>query len=241
MTDTLAPVDDLATLRRVFTKAEVLLLDFDGPVCAAFEGVPAPLVADQLREVLAQGGHTELPQIIKNAEDPFDVFEYAATLGPDEASYVEASLRAHEMESVESASPTKGSKELLQFWKHSRRQTAIVSNNSEAAIQSYLYLHDLTPYVDWISARTSSDPKLLKPNPFLLYQAASQLSVTPAQCLIIGDSMTDIEAGIAAGCKVVAFANKPNKVNLFTIQPVEGVITTINLANQAISSIKEQM
>jgi hypothetical protein len=58
----------------VLAHADALFLDFDGPVCSVFAGIPASMVADQLRSVLADGGHTDLPEPVATSTDPFDIF-----------------------------------------------------------------------------------------------------------------------------------------------------------------------
>ena len=44
-----------------------------------------------------------------------------------------------------------------------------------------------------------------KPNPAPYLLAASRLSVPPAQCLVIEDSISGVKAGVAAGCTVIGF------------------------------------
>lgn len=188
-----------------------LLLDFDGPVCSVFAGIPAAVVASQLRGILADGGHTNLPEPVATSEDPFDVFRYAVTLGDDEARYVEAAFTAHEVEAITTAAPTPGAHDLIQAWHQSGRPLAIVSNNSTAAINTYLDLYNLRQSVDLISARTSADASQLKPRPHLLHQAATVVDILPAECAFIGDSLSDIEAAYAAGVQFIGYANKPGK------------------------------
>ena len=100
------PVDDPETLRRILANADALLLDFDGPICSVFAGIPASVVADQLRRILAEGNHVDLPPDVQTSDDPFDVLFYAAKLGHDEARYIEAAFTAHEVEAVQSAQAT---------------------------------------------------------------------------------------------------------------------------------------
>ncbi|GAA2789030.1 HAD family hydrolase [Crossiella cryophila] len=183
------------------------MLDFDGPVCSVFSGFPAPVVADQLRELLAAGGHTDLPA----SGDPFDVLRHAAVLGPEAAHRVEAALRAHEAKATGNAEPTPGAVDLISAWRQTGRPLAIVSNNSAAAIESYLGLHGLHRDIDAISARAQPDPALLKPNPHLVDAAAAMLGVPIGECVLVGDSVTDIEAAHAAGARTIGYANKPGK------------------------------
>lgn len=195
----------------VLVRARALLLDFDGPICSVFAGVPASVVADQLRGILAEGGHTDLPEAVASSNDPFDVFRYAATLGEDEARYVEVAFTAHEVEAIATAAPTDGAHGLIQSWHETGRPVAIVSNNSATAIGAYLDLYNLRECVDVVSARTDPDPALLKPGPFLLHQALTALGITAGECAFIGDSLTDLHAADVAGIPFIGYANKPGK------------------------------
>ncbi|MFJ8815821.1 HAD family hydrolase [Amycolatopsis thermoflava] len=203
------------TAAELLDQAGALLLDFDGPVCSVFAGIPAPVVADQLRTVLADAGNAP-PEPVASSSDPFDVLEYAASLSDDDARYVEAAFTAHEVEAMTSAEPTEGAHELMQAWHGSGRPLAIVSNNSAAAISAYLDFYGLRPLVNVVSARESADVQLLKPHPHLLNQAVRTLGLPAEQCVFVGDSLTDIEAAKAAGVRSIGYANKPGKRERFT-------------------------
>ncbi|WP_206797714.1 HAD family hydrolase [Amycolatopsis sp. MtRt-6] len=200
----MTPIDVLA-------HARALLLDFDGPVCSVFAGIPATTVADQLRDVLADGGHADLPEEVAMSADPFDVFRYAATLGNEEARYTEAAFTAHEVEAISSASPTESAHDLIRAWHASGRSLAIVSNNSTPAINAYLDLYDLRRSVDFVAGRTSPDATLLKPNSALLDQAIGALGVDRRESVFIGDSVSDIQAARAAEVRSIGYANKIGK------------------------------
>ncbi|GAA3620891.1 HAD family hydrolase [Lentzea roselyniae] len=232
MTDSSVPVDDPTAVHRILANASALLLDFDGPVCSVFAGLPAPVVADQLREVLADGGHGDLPPEVEKSADPFDVFSFAATIGDVEARYVEAALRAHEVEAVATAEPTADTHDLIREWHASGRKLAIVSNNSAAAVLSYFHAHDLTHCVDNVSARREADPGLLKPNPFLLNQANDALGTAASNSVLIGDSLTDIQAARSAGVRIIGYANKPSKLEEFAAAEPDTIITEMKLIAQ---------
>jgi phosphoglycolate phosphatase len=230
------PVDDPETLRRILTNTDALLLDFDGPICSVFAGIPAPLVADQLRQILAEGGYTVLPDDVRTADDPFDVLFYAAKLGPDEARYVEAAFRAHEVEAVQSAEPTPSTIELMRAWKTTGRPLAVVSNNSTAAVETYLDIHQLRANVTYVSARANADVSMLKPSPFLVADSVDVLATPASRCTLVGDSITDVQASRAAEVTAVGYANKPGKAERFTASGVDLVITTMGLLLTALSS-----
>lgn len=200
----------------VLEQTRALLLDFDGPVCAVFARIQASMVADQLRQVLVDDCQAKLPESIAASADPFDVLGYAAMLGEHEARYVEAAFTAHEVEAVSSATPTEGTHNFIRAWHASGRPLAIVSNNSTPAITTYLDLHDLHTSIDVVSARSSSNTALLKPNPHLLLRAMATLDVAPADCAFIGDSISDIDAAHAAGVRSIGYANKPGKFKQFS-------------------------
>jgi phosphoglycolate phosphatase len=225
MTD--VPVDDPETLRRILANTEALLLDFDGPICSVFAGFPASIVADQLRQILTESSQVELPPRVAASGDPFDVLSYAATLGTDVARYVEAAFRAHELEAISTATPTPAAHDLIIKWNKSNRPLAIVSNNSIVAIETYLKIYRLKQFVEYISARSSSDVALLKPNPYLIDRAVTVLGVAATEVAFIGDSKTDIKAAKAANVKIIGYANKPWKYNQFAALQADALTSSI--------------
>ena len=231
------PIDDPETLRRILAKTEALLLDFDGPICSVFAGIPAPVVADQLRGILAEGGHTDLPADVRSAADPFEVLFYAAKLGQNEARYVEAAFRAHEVEAVQSAQPTPGTIDLMHAWKATGRKLAIVSNNSGAAIRTYLDLHGTTELVETISARSPTNISILKPHPHLVKNAMVELNASPARCTLIGDSVTDVRAAASANVSAIAYANKPRKLELFAAANPIMIVTQMGTASHLVTQL----
>lgn len=220
------PIDDPEAVRRILSTTEALLLDFDGPICSVFAGFPASVVADQLRDVLTQGGH-DLPEDVRESADPFDVLFYAVKLGANEARFLEATFRAHEVEAVQSAQPTPGAHDLITSWRTTNRPLAVVSNNSVAAVETYLNIHNLRRAVTLISARANADISLLKPSPYLVTNATQQLNTAPFVCAFVGDSLTDVEAAKAAGVRSIAYANKPGKVEDFVSTMPDLIVTTL--------------
>ncbi len=51
----------------------------------------------------------------------------------------------------------------------------------------------------------------MKPNPGPVLAALTALDVRPEECILIGDSTSDIEAAHAAGIAAIGYANKPGK------------------------------
>jgi beta-phosphoglucomutase-like phosphatase (HAD superfamily) len=51
----------------------------------------------------------------------------------------------------------------------------------------------------------------MKPNPQPVTATVTALAVTPGACVLVGDSVSDIEAARAAGVHTIGYANKPSK------------------------------
>jgi HAD superfamily hydrolase (TIGR01549 family) len=212
-------------LEQLLGSCRHLLIDFDGPIAHVFAGLPAPLVAKRLRGMVEQHG---LVDALVDSDDPMQVLHVAKDLPLDRRDDFERALRAAEVEAVATAEPTPGATQLLHACARTGRQVAIVSNNSAEAVRTYLDMHALDRFVAVVSARTSSNPSLLKPNAFLIDQALKQLGTDPAACVLIGDTVTDIEAAIAAGVRSIGHSNKPGKAEALKSAGADAIVTTID-------------
>jgi phosphoglycolate phosphatase len=193
-----------ATMRR----ARVILLDFDGPVCAVFARVGDVSVAARLRALLHAAGYPT-----KGTDDlgPHGVLTYAATLHEDAARLVEAELAAAELEAIKTATPTPGASDFLAACHETGRTVVMASNNNGDAIATYLDRHQLGQLVAHIEGRDPDDARLMKPNPWVIRRALAHASAPASQAVLIGDAVTDIEAAYAADLPVIGYANKPGK------------------------------
>jgi phosphoglycolate phosphatase len=213
-------------LDAIIARTRWLLIDFDGPICSIFAGLPAPSVADHLRKVIASQS-VQLPEEIDRTQDPMEVFAFAGTVSPELAVRVEAELTEQEVAAVATAEPTPYIHDVLAACRESGRITAVVSNNSERAVQTYLARHGLDDRTGPVFARTSHDYTLLKPNPHLIEKAVRSLDADPAATALVGDSITDIEGSRLAGIDSIGYANKPGKSDQMTTAQADSVISTL--------------
>jgi HAD superfamily hydrolase (TIGR01662 family) len=204
----------------VLARAPNVLLDFDGPVCSVFGNLSDRTVADRLKMLLGDG----LPPAIEATDDPFKVLHYSDTVDSSTVRAVERQLRQLEVEAVTYAPATPGAAAAMESLVEAGHTLSIVSNNSAEAVDAYLSLHGLRHLVSNISARARSDPGLLKPSPHLLEQAIESLGVKPNQCVMVGDSVSDIEAACRAGTAIVAYANKPGKRERFGLHHPDAIV-----------------
>ena len=222
MTSPAPPGGDLDT---VVARTWHLLLDFDGPICSIFAGLPAATVADRLRELF--GDHAQLPDEIARTADPLEVFAYAATVSEDLAARVETEMTDQELAAVATAAPTPYVHEVVTACQNSGRSVAVVSNNSSRAVHSYLARHGLDDRISLVVARTNHDPALLKPSPHLITQAISVLNAEPGECTLVGDSVTDVQAARLASVQSIGYANEPGKRERLTVAGAGAIINSL--------------
>lgn len=214
-------------LTRLLAGVRCVLLDFDGPVCSVFAGLPATQVADQLRGVLDRSG-VAIADHLAETSSPFEILRFAAAVGADTARLVEHELRTAEMAAVRTASPTAGAEWVISACDATNRAVAIVSNNSTAAITAYLELRAINEAVQVVAGRTTPDPDLLKPDPHLVLTALHALDARAGDCVLVGDSESDVDSSHAAGVRCIGYANKPGKRARLADAGADAVIGSMN-------------
>jgi phosphoglycolate phosphatase len=214
--------DAEALLRRVRT----VLLDLDGPVCSIFAGYPAPTVMKELAATAAAVGHPVAEEYQRN-QDPLDIFRFAGTIGPELTALIERELTAAELKAAETAEATSGAGDFLAACRLTGRTVAVVSNNSAAAATRYLERAGWTDLVHLIEGRDPTDPARMKPHPHVLLRTLADLTAPAESAVIVGDSITDTEAGLAADVWTIGFANKPGKLEALTDAGADAVVTSM--------------
>ncbi|SDM91386.1 haloacid dehalogenase superfamily, subfamily IA, variant 1 with third motif having Dx(3-4)D or Dx(3-4)E [Lentzea albidocapillata subsp. violacea] len=195
----------MTSLDGLLRAVEAVFFDFDGPICSVFSGYPAPNVAaDMLKVLSAEVG--VLPSEIAEETDPMEVLRWTDWNCPHLVSPIDDVLCAAENVAVESAAPAPFAHAAIEAAQRRGQCTAIVSNNSAPAIEKYLRTHRLTSFVDFVAGRPYADPKRMKPNPDSLIRAANALGIKPEAALLVGDTVTDIEACLVADVRPIGYA-----------------------------------
>ncbi|MFI6240847.1 HAD family hydrolase [Micromonospora sp. NPDC050795] len=216
-----------ADLSRLLDEVGAVLLDFDGPVCSVFAGYPAPRVAAELVEVLRRCGMA-VPPDLTSEPDPLEVLRRIGTTGDQKATQaVEDALCAAERLAVETAEPTPYGREVIVAAREAGFPVAVVSNNSAGAVSAYLAAHRLAVHVSPIVGRAYAAPERMKPNPEPIRQAAHAIGEPPGRCVLIGDSLADIDGARAAEVRVIGYANRPDKVERFRAAGADLVVTNM--------------
>ena len=215
-----------------------ILLDFDGPVCSIFSNHPAPDVAASLRGGISAAG-VPIPADIETERDPLEVLKWSATIGePALVRQVEAQLCAEEITAARTAAPTPFGREVIIGAFEAGKSVAIVSNNSVGAIHAYLTRQRLTRYKVLVSGRAYARPDLMKPNPEPILAAAKLANTSPADCVLIGDSLADIDGAHAAVVTVIGYANRPEKVDRFANAQADIIVTSMGDVASALVELR---
>lgn len=86
----------------------------------------------------------------------------------------------------------------------------------------------LADLVRTVEGRDPSDPALMKPHPHVLLRTLCDLDAPAESAVIVGDSLTDIEAGLAADVWTLGYANKPGKDEAMRGAGADVVLNTMN-------------
>lgn len=73
-------------------------------------------------------------------------------------------------------------------------------------VKSHIFEGNLIILKDYFEVVVGyEDTQLHKPNPEPLLKAVENLNMKPAECIYVGDALTDVKAGFAAGVPVVSY------------------------------------
>lgn len=215
-----------SVLRQIISRTRELLLDFDGPVCSVFAGMPADAVAKQFRCHLAASGIT-LPGETYSVSDPLEVFRAVAAVGRGASERAQRELTALEVKAVKTARPTNGATALITAARQSGRRVTIVSNNSGQAIAAYLNANGLACHVTAVIGRDDPDPTHMKPSSYQVRKALRILGAPSEESVLIGDSASDIAAAHTSEVAVIGYANKPGKAERLSLAGADVTVTRL--------------
>ncbi len=187
----------------IIANAGALLLDFDGPITAL---MPAPLNAETAERARAALRQFPLPEEIRTTTDHLAVLRYVAEYLPPELKRVEEVCSSAEVDCARRSQPSPEIREILGNARRQAVPLAVVSNNSQLAVEEFLHRFSWTTTIEVLACRTPATVLKLKPDPYLVCKAVEQLGVEAGRCVFIGDSATDVEAGRAAGVRVIGLA-----------------------------------
>ncbi|WP_308284152.1 HAD family hydrolase [Streptomyces buecherae] len=213
-----------------------MLFDFDGPVCDVFAEHPAHDIALSLAGLISRD-NAALGAKAQSVTDPMEVLRISQQCGDHTLSAVEEALTEEEVRAVRLVEgPVQGARLSLESAHSSGRKVAIVSNNSVECVTEFLALHDLQGLVHEVIGRPYRRPDLMKPAPHSINLAAESLRSDRRKSVLIGDSVTDIEAAHSAEALAVGFANAPQKVAAMREAHADAVVTDMAAVGHALAA-----
>ncbi|WCJ59437.1 HAD-IA family hydrolase [Fontisphaera persica] len=129
-----------------------------------------------------------------------------------------------------------GAVELVHRCRAAGLRTAVASSADRIKIEANLRQIGLPPST-WDAVVSAEDAVHKKPAPDLFLAAARRLQVPPAQCVVIEDALSGIQAARAAGMRCVAVASSYPAEQLQAADLVRQSIAEVTLADlQALAS-----
>jgi phosphoglycolate phosphatase-like HAD superfamily hydrolase len=161
-------------------------------------------------------------------DDPHKILRSSGELGQNIAARIHRELANLENDAVKSAKPTPYAADVIEHAKWVGAKVAVVSNNDQSAVTSYLVASGLSSVIDCVSARSSADPALMKPSPYLVNEALSALGAERASSALVGDQVSDIIAAHQANIPAIGYANRTGKVKSFADSGADAVIESMS-------------
>ncbi|MNK83815.1 Pyrophosphatase PpaX [compost metagenome] len=97
--------------------------------------------------------------------------------------------------------PFAGSKAALETAKRRGLAIALASSANRVEIERYVAIMGIAPLI--AAMTTASDVKRTKPEPDLFLAALAQLSISPAEAFVVGDTPYDVQAASRAGMPTI--------------------------------------
>ena len=195
--------------RELFDAAEALFLDFDGPIAAL---MPPPKNEEAAAAARRAIHKIDLPIEIATTTDHLGVLGWAMLNCPDEVLVsVEAACTSVELHAARSCDESLDAAALFDYASSRQIPIAIVSNNAADAVRCFLERRGWQDRVTSLACRTTRTIELLKPNPGLLFNAAEALNVNPSSALFVGDSVSDVRAGLQALVPVLGISKDQSR------------------------------
>lgn len=198
----------MTTAHELLSQATALFLDFDGPVAALMPPPANAHAADRARAALR--GIT-LPEALRISTDHLAVLRWALDEVPGRVLDVERAGADAELEAARSCEPSVHAGDLVSFARERQVPLAMVSNNADAAVRAFMTRHGWHSQVGAYACRTPETVDWLKPKPTLLQLAADVLHIDVSGAVFVGDAVTDVIAGKAAGCRTVGIAKSARR------------------------------
>jgi hydrogenase expression/formation protein HypE len=158
---------------------------------------------------LTQPGSLDLSLIRRQIGCPAKtpILEFIASLPETEAQKAMARLDEFELNAAQYAALNTGAEEIICYLRAKGISIGILSRNTLASIERAFQNFSRIRVEDFNLMISRDDPVRHKPHPDGVLLAARQMNIAPAQMVVIGDYIFDVQAGKQAGAVTVFLDN----------------------------------
>jgi len=124
------------------------------------------------------------------------ILEFLDGASEEERERVESVLHEHESRAAHECTLRDGALEVTEELRRRGIKMALLTRNSSASVRTVLQRFGLR--LDCCLSREDAEPK---PSPAAVLKIAEELGLRPAQLLVVGDYVFDVQAGASAGAR----------------------------------------
>ena len=156
--------------------------------------VGKPLPADHFLRGFGMKNQVIIPRILRWTEDPDEIHRYSLR----KEELYRAIVRERGIEPLPGVIP------LLRMLAEHGVRCAVASSTHRENIETIFDVIGVRPFFDAVV--TAEDVSHGKPDPEVFVKSAARIGCPPDRCVVFEDAHVGIEAGLAAGAKVIAVA-----------------------------------
>jgi len=189
------------------TNAKAVLFDFDGLIL----DTEWPIYQTWLDLFKSENQELPIPTYVQCIGSDFDTWspeKHLESLTGKTYDWptINPARQIEILKALENPTALPGVHELFQKLHTAGTPIAVVSSSSHDWVDNWLDQLHLTKYCTSVVCK--GDAPRIKPAPDLYIEAAKQLNLPPADCLVIEDSLNGIKAALAAGCQSLAIPSR---------------------------------
>lgn len=202
--------------RELVAGSRLLLVDFDGPLTRLFPGDGWLEVSARVRVEAGRLGGPELLAVVGDEPDHVQVLRSVAARAPEHVAPLADLATRLEVQAARTVDPAPHAVAFLEEALGRGAAVAVVTNNAPEVVPEVLdrARPGLAARLAAVLGRDPSGMADLKPSPAMLLAVLRATAVTPGSAVLLGDSVTDVEAGSSAGVPVVGVAVESSRRGL---------------------------
>jgi len=190
--------------------AELVVLDFDGPITRLLPGQAFLELTDRAKQLLAEWGvpvdgesaqHTDHVQLLRSVHAQY----------PAAGIRLERWCTEQEMAAAALARPVPAAARFVAECRRRGLAMAVVTNNAPEAVSAVLTRGGPALGGLPVHGRSPGGIDDLKPAPDMLLAAAAQAGVDPAAAVMVGDTASDVRAATRAGMRCIGLSEEPTQ------------------------------